>query len=90
MESAAWARAASDAGAPFLVLRAITDTLEEELPAFLEECMGEDGGISRSAVVARLLTNPGALPRLLAMKKRVGEAAAHLADFAVRFLAKEP
>lgn len=90
MESAAWARAASSAEIPFLVVRAIADTFEEELPAFLAECMGEDGGISRAAVAARLLTNPGALPRLLAMRRRVGEAAAHLADFAVSLLAREP
>lgn len=87
MESAAWARAAASRGVPYVILRAISDTFDEELPAFLSSCLGSDGSIDRAAVARRLLIHPGALPALLAMRRRVLIASEGLGHFLVRFLA---
>ncbi len=87
MESAAWARAAASRGVPYVILRAISDTFDEELPAFLSNCLGSDGSIDRAAVARRLLIHPGALPALLAMRRRVVIASEGLGHFLARFLA---
>ena len=86
MESAAWARAAAAAGIPFVVVRAIADGAAEDLPAYLADCLGSDGGIRRSAVVARALASPGSIPALLALRRRVVRCAGRLADFLGAFL----
>ena len=49
MESAAWARAAAARGIPYIVVRAVSDAADEELPGYLSRCMDADGGIRRSA-----------------------------------------
>ena len=86
MESAAWARAAASRGIPFVLLRAVSDTLEEDLPGFLSSCLSADGAVDRAAVARRLLFHPGALPVLLRMRRRVREGASGLALFLERLL----
>jgi nucleoside phosphorylase len=81
MESSAWARAAAQLGVPLVVVRAISDAASEELPDYLPECLGEDGGIRRSAVLARALRRPATVPALLRLRRRVGECADRLAAF---------
>ena len=86
MESAAWARACGQAGVPYVFLRAISDTAEEDLPGYLAGCMDAEGSIRRAAVASRALLHPGSIPALLRMRGRVaaggrvlGEAVAALA-----------
>lgn len=81
MESAAWARAAAAAGVPFLVVRAISDLADDELPGYLPRCVGEDGGIRRSAVLRHALAHPSSIPALLRMRRRVAECCEKLAAF---------
>ena len=81
MESAAWARAAAGAGIPFVVVRAISDTADEELPAYLSECVGPEGGIQRRVVLARALRRPSTIPELVRMRRRVVECGQRLSDF---------
>jgi adenosylhomocysteine nucleosidase len=81
MESAAWARTATAAGVPYVVVRAITDGFDEDLPAFLVECLGDDGGMDRNRVARRALARPGSLIHLLGMRSRVRAGAGHLASF---------
>jgi len=88
MESAAWARAASAREIPFLIIRCVSDTSEEDLPGYLSRCMDRDGGIRRSAVALSALAHPGSIPALLRMRRRVTDCAARLAEFAVRFAAE--
>jgi adenosylhomocysteine nucleosidase len=83
MESAAWARAAAGARVPFVVVRAISDAAAEELPAYLAECVGEDGGIRRSEVVRRAVFAPRSIPVLLRMRSRVARCAVGLSDFLI-------
>jgi adenosylhomocysteine nucleosidase len=86
MESAAWARAAAEAGVPYVVVRAISDGFDEDLPAFLTECLDESGAIDRTAVARRLVTHPSALFTLLKMRRRVHASAGQLASFMEKFL----
>jgi nucleoside phosphorylase len=83
MESAGWASAAAGAGVPFVIARAILDAADEELPAYLTECVAPEGGIRRSAVVARALAHPSTLPRLVWMHRRLVACAERLAEFLV-------
>jgi adenosylhomocysteine nucleosidase len=81
MESSAWAKAATAAGVPFVVVRGIADAADEELPEYLPRCLGADGGIRRSAVVARALARPGTFPALWKLRRRVSECAERLSAF---------
>ncbi len=89
MESAAWARAAASRGIPYLVVRAISDRADEDLPAYLARCLGDDGRIRRSAVVAHALFQPATIPTLIRMKRRMDVCAERLAEFLVAFLSGE-
>jgi len=90
MESAAWARAAASRGVPYLVLRAICDRADEDLPDYLARCVGSDGGIRRSAVVLSAVARPGTIPALLTMRSRVRACSESLADFLESFLSAAP
>jgi adenosylhomocysteine nucleosidase len=81
MESSGWARGAARWGVPFVVVRAISDGASEELPEYLPECVGDDGGIRRSAVLAQALRRPATVPALLRLRRRVGACADRLAAF---------
>ncbi len=81
MESAAWARAAAEAGVPYLVVRAVSDEAGEDLPRYLARCMNRDGGISRAAVTVRALLAPATIPELLRLRRRVADCGERLASF---------
>ena len=71
-ESASYVAAAAEAGIPWIVLRAVSDTAGEALPALLNRSLDAGGAVSRGRVLRGLLGDPGALPELLALRKRVG------------------
>ena len=90
MESAAWARAASSHRVPYLVVRAISDRSAEDLPEYLARCVGRDGGVHRPSVVLRALANPGTIPALLDLRRRIRACSEGLADFLEQFLSAAP
>lgn len=71
LESAGCTAVADAAGLPWLVLRAVSDTAAEAVPELLNRCLDEGGAIGRGRVVGALLRNPGALPSLLELRRRV-------------------
>lgn len=73
MESSAWARACAHAGVPYVILRAISDTADEDLPRYLAHCMDTEGGIRRSAVAWNAVLHPASIPALLRMRRRVAD-----------------
>jgi adenosylhomocysteine nucleosidase len=79
LESATYVAAAADAGIPWLVLRAVSDTAEEALPEMLNRSRDDGGAVRRGQVFLRLLGQPQALPFLLALRRRVGACAEVLA-----------
>ena len=86
MESSGWARAAASHSVPYLIVRSISDTVAEDLPEYLADCVGKDGGIRRPAVVLRALSSPSTIPALLRMRSRVRECSRSLAVFVDIFL----
>jgi adenosylhomocysteine nucleosidase len=79
LESATYVAAATEAGIPWLVLRAISDTVDEALPELLNQSRDGGGAVQRGQVLFRLLRQPQALPFLLALRSRVGRCAEVLA-----------
>jgi nucleoside phosphorylase len=88
MESAAWARAAAAHGVPFLIVRIVSDTAEEDLPGYLSSCMRSEGGIGRTRVALAALLNPGTIPTLWHLRRRVADCAGRLADFVAHVAAE--
>ncbi len=81
MESSAWAREAAVRGIPYLILRVVSDTAEEELPDFLPDCVGSDGSIRRAAVARRAFLRPGSWGTLLRMRRRLLDGSGALGSF---------
>jgi adenosylhomocysteine nucleosidase len=79
LESASYVAAAVAAGIPWLVLRAVSDGAGEALPPLLNRSLDAGGAVSRGRVLRGLLGDPGALPLLLTLRKRVAECALVLA-----------
>jgi adenosylhomocysteine nucleosidase len=79
VESSFFVDEATRAGLPSLVLRAISDTADEPLPALLNRCRDEGGSIRRSRVALGLLGDPRPLAQLLVLRKRVSACALGLA-----------
>ena len=78
LESAIHAELAVEAGIPWLVLRAVSDTASEALPELLNRARDDGGAVRRGQVLRGLLGNPRALPRLLALRGRLGQCAERL------------
>jgi adenosylhomocysteine nucleosidase len=86
LESFALADVARSAGLPWGVLRAVSDAADEELPAFLATCRDRSGAIRRSRVALATLARPGAIPRLLELRRRMHLCAEALANAAMAWL----
>ncbi len=80
LESAAFAAAATRAGLPWVVLRAVSDTAADSVPALLNRSRDDGGAVRRGSVLRGLLTNPRALRPLLELRERVRLCAGRLAD----------
>jgi len=66
MESAGVARVAEDAGVPWLVLRAVADTADRELPMSVTR-VSDDSGRLRLGAVVGLVVRPALWPALIAL-----------------------
>ncbi len=80
MESAVVAAACVDSNVPYLGIRCITDTLEEDLPLDLNACRGSDGNVSTVRIVKANLSHPHILRGLLEMRRRSQRCAQILAQ----------
>lgn len=69
MESHAVAYVARERGLPFLVLRAVTDTADMALPAFIAKSTAADGSTRLGPILLGLFRNPKNLPELLSLAK---------------------
>ena len=70
LESAACAGAATAAGVPWLAVRAVSDGVGDELPAWLEEAQDGGGGLDRRRVLLGALRRPARLPALVRLARR--------------------
>ena len=78
MESAAIARAAYVVGVPFLLVRAVSDRADEDLPMDFNLWLSPWG---RVRGVAYLLRRPSSIRSLLRMRRHVEYASQNLARF---------
>jgi len=78
LESVALARVAAAHDRPFIVIRAITDSIDDELHPLVLAAMRPDGSVSKAAVIGAAILRPWHLPgllRLAAAARRAAEAA---------------
>jgi len=90
MESAAWARTAAQRKVPYVVVRAVSDLADEELPEYLRRAVDRDGHMRRGAVIGFGLSQPRTIPSLLRLRKRVDECGTRLGIFLQRLLGEAP
>lgn len=70
--------AATRAGLPWAVLRAVSDTFGEGLPRYLEACRRADGSVDRAAVARAALARPWTLAALARLRRGLADCAAVL------------
>lgn len=73
-ESHFLARAAAEAGLPFIVVRAISDGAGTNVPEAAVACIGENGSVSAAVLARHFLTRPQELPAFVRLG--LGSAAA--------------
>jgi adenosylhomocysteine nucleosidase len=86
MESTAIAGVCARRGLPFLIVRSITDLLDEDLPLNFNLYRREDGRVDSARIVKAALIRPRALLGLMELRRRSELCANRMADF-VRVLA---
>ena len=84
LETAAMAVVAASHDIPFVVIRAISDPAEEELPLDFNDCLDPSGRISRARVVARAALNPALIAPLWRLRGRARTCSQRLADVVCR------
>lgn len=80
LESAAFARAASQAAVPYLVLRVVVDEAGEDVASSIVMAEDESGHVSKARVIALALRHPSEIGRLRQVARRVEVCAERLAD----------
>lgn len=86
MESTAIAKVCGSRGAPFLIVRSISDLLDEDLPLDFNQHRGPDGRVDSKKVVKAALLRPAAFKGLLELRKRSRLCAARMAEFVERLV----
>ncbi len=86
MESAAVARAATEAGVPWAAVRAISDTAADCLPLDFNRFRGRNGDLAVGRVALAAATHPAAIPGLLRLGRHTDIASASVASFLLEWL----
>lgn len=86
LESAAWCAAAGQAGVPWVIARAVTDTHDETLPLDFEALRDESGAVDRGRVLRRAALQPRTWPGLLRLRRRLARAGEALAEWSLEVL----
>lgn len=88
MESMAVAEAATEAGIPFAVLRAICDPADRDLPPAALVALTPDGKLAFGRLVRSILLGPGQIGALLGLARDAAAARRVLRDRATRIAAE--
>ena len=83
MESHGVAQAASEAGVPFLVLRAISDGAADAIPEWVLDGVAADGSLDPKRIAARLFGRPWSVWSLIGAARNNGRALSSLRRVAV-------
>ena len=79
MESAGCARAAHEDGVPFIAIRAITDTFDEDMPVDFNPFI-KDGRLCYPRLILHVLTHPWVIPGLMQLGRNSRLAAERLGE----------
>lgn len=85
METAALARVAAIMGIPFLSIRSISDTVDDNVISF-SSFISESGKVLRGKVGIYMLTHPGSLKLFMDLKMKSRNATLSLTRFIYRFM----
>ena len=86
MESTAIAGVCTRRQVPFLIIRSISDLLDEDLPLDFNQYRDRNGSVDPAKVVNAALLRPAALKGLFELRKRSRLCADRLADFVERLI----
>lgn len=86
MESTAIAGVCARRGVPFLIIRSITDLLDEDLPLDFNQYRNPDGRVDPRKVVNAALLRPAAFKGLFELRKRSKLCASRMAEFVQRLV----
>ena len=86
MESLAVAEVCDELQTPYLIVRAISDAFDEDLPVDFNRCRDREGRVSPRRVVQAALLKPRAFKGLMALNRRADLCAGNLAAFIRRLL----
>jgi nucleoside phosphorylase len=87
MESFHVLKSARDAGVPALSVRAISDTVDEDLPLDFGRTVNADGQISYGRLLLQVSAHPQRVPAMIRFGKRSAQAAQNLANFLDKYIA---
>jgi adenosylhomocysteine nucleosidase len=87
MESFEILREAQSAGIPAVAVRAISDTLDEDLPLDMSEILTDEGQVSVPRVLGQVALKPQSLPGLVRLGKNSRVAAQSLSRFLDLYIA---
>jgi adenosylhomocysteine nucleosidase len=85
MESSALARVCGEKSVPFLIVRAVSDLVDEDLPIDFNRCRTRSGRVSTTRVVIAAAARPGAIRGLRELERRARLCAGRLAEFVEQF-----
>jgi adenosylhomocysteine nucleosidase len=86
MESFHVLGSAEDVQVPAVSVRAISDTVDENLPFDFARALRPDGRISYGPLLLQVAAHPRRLPAMISFGKKSGKAAHNLADFLDRYI----
>ncbi len=69
MESHAVARVAAELGVPFVVVRAVSDPANQDVPSWVLRCVTSEGDVNIMALMLALVRRPWALPDLIRLAR---------------------
>lgn len=86
MESYTILAEAARCGVPALAVRAVSDTVDFEMPYDFESVRDAEGQISTLGIVSQVLRRPSGLPALMELARNTSLASRRLADFLDAFM----
>lgn len=86
MESTAIAGVCASRGLPFLIVRSISDLVDEDLPLDFNRYRTDDGRVDRKRVARASIMRPSSLKAMFELKKRSDLCARRMAEFVKRLV----
>ncbi len=88
MESYAIVAAAQRCNVPAVVIRAISDSFDQDMPMDFSDAISKDGRVLIRTVLREVAAHPSMLPGLIRLGRQSNRAAERLADFLSRYLGR--